>query len=510
MNRQIKILGVVIMVCYVAAFLKLNQIQVLDASKYNDRPENTRAQLRDFNRPRGDIVTADGEIAATSEERRAELRYQRVYPEGELYAHITGYYSFRLGSTGVERTYNAELTGRTTSLGLHELSGFFSDPSSEGDVVLTVNSAVQRAAKEALDGLPPDAAGNPFAGSVVALDPRTGGVLAMYSNPTYDPNAISTNDGEQAVAVKTLLDAAPSKPLLSRAYQERYFPGSTFKVVTATAGLASGKVTETSPDYPVVTSYTPPLTTRPISNFDGSACGGTLFPILQDSCNSSFAQMAAETLGPDPMIAAAEAAGFNDTPPIDLTRPIESVYPTDFGAVVSRPEGSAPVYEDTPSLAQTGIGQNDVAATPLQMALVAAGVANQGEIMVPHVMNEIRARDGDVVDSFDVSPWRRSMTPDQADILRRAMLTVVSDGSARTVQIPGFEVGAKTGTAQLGVEPPKSHAWMIAFAGPPGQEPTVAVAVMVQGVDGQASGATGGRVAGPIAQKVLQAALGAG
>lgn len=501
MNRQIRILGVVIMVCYLAVFVKLNQIQVLEASKYNDRPENTRTQLRDFNRPRGDIVTADGQIAATSEERRAELRYQRIYPEGDLYSHITGYYSFRLGSTGVERTYDAELTGRTPSLQLHELSGFFSDESSEGDVVLTVRSDVQLTAKAALGGL---------TGSVVALDPRSGDILAMYSNPSYDPNLVSTNDGDQAEAVKTLLDAAPQKPLLSRAYQDRYFPGSTFKVVTATAGLASGTVTETNPAYPVVTSYTPPLTSRAIGNFDGAPCGGTLFAVLAASCNSSFAEMAAQTAGSEPMIAAAEAAGFNDTPPIDLTRPVESVYPTDFGSVVSRPEGSAPIYEDTPALAQTGIGQNDVAATPLQMALVASGVANQGRIMVPHVMDEIRARDGDVVDRFDDTPWRDSMSPENAEILRRAMIGVVTDGTASILQLPGFDVGAKTGTAQLGVEPPQSHAWIIAFAGPAGQAPTVAVAVMVQGVDGAASGQTGGRVAGPIAKAILQTALGAG
>jgi peptidoglycan glycosyltransferase len=507
MNKQIRILGVVIMVCYVAVFVKLNQIQVVQASKYNDRPENTRAQLRDFNRPRGDIVTADGQIAATSEERRAELRYQRVYPAGDLYAHITGYYSFRLGSTGVERTYNAELTGRAPALQFHELSGFFSDPSSEGDVVLTVRSNVQQVAKDSLLALGTHADGSPVEGSVVALDPRTGGVLAMYSSPSYDPNAISTNDGDQAEAVKSLLDAAPSKPLLSRAYQDRFFPGSTFKVVTATAGLTSGLVTETTPDYPVVTSYTPPLTTRPISNFDGNPCGGTLFVILQKSCNSSFAQMAAEQLGSDPMIDAAEAAGFNDTPPIDLTRPAESVYPTDFGAVVSRPEGAAPIYENTPALAQTAIGQNDVAATPLQMALVAAGVANEGRIMTPHVMSEIRARDGDVVDSYEANPWRDSMTPEHAEVLRRAMISVVEQGTASQLLIPGVEVGAKTGTAQLGTDPPKSHAWIIAFAGPPGQEPTVAVAVMVQGVDGAATGATGNRVAGPIAKAVIEAAL---
>lgn len=502
MSRQIKMLGVVIMVCYVAAFAKLNQIQVLEASDYNDRPENTRAQLRDFNSPRGEIVTADGVVLASSEERRAQLRYQRVYPEGSLFAHITGYYSFSLGSTGVERIYNAELTGRTSALQLREISGFFSSPSTEGDVLLTVQTTVQRAAAEALGTM---------TGSVVALDPRSGAILAMYSNPTYDPNLISTNDSQTASDVKTVLDASPDKPLLSRAYQDRFFPGSTFKVVTASAGLTSGKVTETEPVYPVVTSYTPPLTNKPIYNFDRSMCGGNLFEILQRSCNSSFAQMAAAQLGADPMIEAAEAAGFNDVPPIDLTRPARSVYPTDFGDVVSTPEGAAPIYEDTPALAQTAIGQNDVSATPLQMALVAAGVANEGRIMVPHVMSEVQARDGDTVARFDERPWRDSMEPEVAEVLRRAMVSVVEapGGTGSILKLSGYEVGAKTGTAQLGTSPPRSHAWMIAFAGPTGAEPTVAVAVMVQGVTGD-DGQTGGRVAGPIAKSVLQSALGLG
>ncbi len=497
MNRQIKVLAVVIMACYVAAFVKLNQVQVLQASNYNDRPENTRAQLRDFNRPRGDIVTADGVPLATSETQRAELRYQRVYPQGDLFAHITGYYSFRLGSTGVERTYNSELTGRAASLQPLNPERFFSDSSSEGDVVLSVRSDVQRTARDALGDL---------TGSVVVLDPRNGSILAMYSNPTYDPNVISQNTGETAVAAKTLLDASPAKPLLARTYQERFFPGSTFKVVTATAGLTSGAVTETEPDYPVTDSYTPPLTNRPIFNFDRSNCGGTLFPILEKSCNSSFAQMSAEQLGPDPMIAAAEAAGFNDVPPIDLTRPVSSVYPTDFGDVVNRPDGRAPVVDDSPALAQSAIGQNDVAATPLQMALVAAGVANEGRIMVPHVMSEVQARDGDTVARFDERPWRDSMSTEVAEVMRRAMISVVQSGTASGLRLPGFDVGAKTGTAQLGTQPPRSHAWMIAFAGPEGQEPTVAVAVMVQGVEGD-DALTGGRVAGPIAKAVLQTAL---
>ncbi|HTO00926.1 MAG TPA: penicillin-binding transpeptidase domain-containing protein [Microthrixaceae bacterium] len=497
MNRQIKILGIVIMVCYSALFIKLNQIQVFDASKLNDQPKNTRQQIRDFNSPRGEIVTSDGIVVANSKETKGGLRYQRVYPGGDLYAHITGYFSFRLGSTGVERVYNAELTGRTTSLQLHELSGIFADRSSEGDVILTVDSRIQQAAKDALGDLE---------GAVVAVEPQTGAILGMYSNPSFDPNVISSNEGSEAADVKKFLDAIEAKPLRSRAYQERYFPGSTFKVVTAAAGLESGKVTETEPDFPAVTSYTPPGTSHSISNFDGSTCGGTLFKILEKSCNSSFAQMGAEVLGPPPLIKSAEAAGFNSPVPIDLTGPVQSVFPTDFGDIIRRPEGKAPVYENTALLAQAAIGQNDVSSTPLQMAMIAAGVANGGSIMVPHVMSEIRARDGDLVSTFDKGEWRRFVTAKDAEILRRAMLGVVTDGTASSLKIPGVDVGGKTGTAQLGTVIPKSHAWIISFAGPPGGQASVAVAVIVQNVDGE-SGSTGGRVAGPIAKKVLEAAL---
>lgn len=497
MNRQIKILGIGIMVCYAILFAKLNQIQIFEASELNNRPANTRQQIRDFNSPRGQIVTADGIAIAKSKEVKGELRFQRVYPGGDLYAHVTGYYSFRLGSIGVERQYNSELTGRTTSLQLHELSGIFADRSSEGDVILTVDSKVQQAAKDALEGRE---------GAVVAIEPETGSIIAMYSNPSFDPNAISANKGPEAEQVKKFLDAVESRPLRSRAFQERYFPGSTFKVITASAGLESGKVTEAAPDFPVVTSYTPPGTTHSISNFDGSQCGGTLFKILSKSCNSSFAQMGAEVLGPTPMIKAAEAAGFNSSVPIDLPRAVQSVFPTDFGSVVRRPDGKAPVYEKTALLAQAAIGQNDVSATPLQMAMVAAGVANGGSIMVPHVMSEIQARDGDPVSTFDKSEWRRFVDEKDAEILRRAMLGVVNDGTASVLQIPGLDVGAKTGTAQLGTTVPRSHAWIIGFAGQPGAKPSIAVAVIVQNVPGE-SGATGGRVAGPIAKKVIEAAL---
>jgi peptidoglycan glycosyltransferase len=497
-RRQIAFLGAAILICYTALFVKFNQLQVFQAGALNDRPENSRSLQRDFNEPRGSIVTADGVLAAYSEERRATLRYQRVYPEGDLLSAVTGYFSFSLGSTGVERTYNDELAGRTTALKLRELTGLFSDTSSEGDVVLTVRRDVQAVARDAL---------GEREGAVVALDPRTGGIISLWSWPPYDPNVLSTNDADAALRAKEFLDAVPQKPLLTRAYQENYFPGSTFKMVTAAAGLESGNVTPAAPDYPVVTSYTPPLTNQAISNFDGTPCGGTLFVITARSCNSSFAQMAVEQLGPDPMIAAAERTGFNDTPPIDLPDPARSVYPTDFGDVVERPPGRAPVYSDSPRLAQTAIGQNDVRATPLQMALVAAGIAAGGEVPTPHVMSEVRARDGAVVERFEPETWLQAMPADDAATLRQAMVGVVTDGTARNMAIPGIEVGAKTGTAQLGTTPPRSHGWMIAFGGPPGQPPEVAVAVVVENLSG-ASADTGGATAGPVARAVLAAALG--
>jgi len=198
-NRQIKALGIIVIVCYVAVFLKLNQVQVLEAQAYSDRPDNTRQLQRDFNQPRGDIITADGAVAATSDEVRAALQYQRVYPDKELFSSITGYYSFALGSDGVERTYNEELAGRTASLRLAHLSTFFSDTSSQGDVVLTVRKDVQETARAALGDR---------AGSVVALDPRTGGILAMWSNPTFDPNLLSNNDAEAATKAKEFYEEA--------------------------------------------------------------------------------------------------------------------------------------------------------------------------------------------------------------------------------------------------------------------------------------------------------------
>ncbi len=500
MNRQIRALAAVMVLLYAALFVKLNQIQLVDAPALSRRPDNTRSIERDFNRPRGEIRSADGVVLARSDERAGRFAFQRVYPEGDLFAHVVGSYSYLFGSDGVERTYNDQLAGQTPALKLRSFQHLFSAYTAVGNVELTLRTDLQRVARRQL---------GERKGSVVALDPRTGAILAMWSFPSYDPNLTSSNDAKVARAFREELDRKPDKPRLAKTYRERFAPGSTFKVVTLSAGVESGDVTPAAPSYPRVSSYTPPLTSRPIRNFDGSTCGGTLAEILKVSCNSAFAQMGAETLGPEPMIREAEQFGFNAVPPIDLTQAVKSVFPTDFGARVSAgptPE-SADVYENSAALAQSAIGQNSVAATPLEMALVAAAMGNRGAIMVPHVMSQVLDSKGEAVERYEARVWKQATTPETADVVADAMLGVAESGTATAIRVPGLRIGAKTGTAQVASGTPRSHAWVIAFAGPPDAPPEVAVAVLVEAQPGN-SEQTGGRVAAPIAREVIKAALG--
>ena len=483
MTRQIRALGIGLMACFLVLFVQLNRLTVFQAAQLNDNPVNTREILRDFTQPRGSITTADGVVIAESVPSNDRFELQRRYPEGDLFAHVTGYYSFTLGSAGVERTYNDELAGRTLDISLQDLSDLFVDKDRVGDLTLSVRADLQRIARDQL---------GPREGSVVALDPRTGEILALVSFPSYDPNLLADHDTEAATFAAQVLDGSPDKPRLARSYQDRFFPGSTFKVVTATAGIEGGGVSADEPRYPSTNAYTPPTTSRPIRNFGGSTCGGALFQILRVSCNTAFAQMGVDT-GAEQMIDTAEAFGFNREVPIDLTAPARSNFPTDF-------------EQNIPALAQSAIGQNDVSATPLQMAMVAAAVANGGEVMVPHVLRDVRDSDGNIVDTYEPEVWTRAMATPTASLLQEAMRGVAQSGTATRLQVPGFDVGGKTGTAQLGTEPARSHAWVIGFAGPPGEAPTIAIAVIVEGQPG-ASEQTGGRVAAPIAQAVLAAYL---
>jgi len=511
---RIRILGAALMVLYLALFVQLNRVQLFGAERLQDHAENTRGLIREFGQQRGDILTADDVVIARSAPHSDDIDYRREYPEGDLYAHVVGYQSLNVAATGLERAFNDELAGTTVEQQFRSLTDLFSDRDTTADLVLTIRDDVQRVARDALGDRN---------GSVVALDPRTGAVIAMWSYPSFDPNPVASPDGVVANAAYDSLLAAPGDPLLAKAFREIYFPGSTFKIVTGSAGVTSGLVGPADPVFPSTDAYEPIPAGEPIGNFGGSTCGGDLMEVLRVSCNTAFAEMGAEWVGPGLMIDVAESFGFNSTPPFDVPGVAESRFPTAYGSrladvgfyrgtgdeendEVELPNGSVNVYEDTARLAQASIGQNDVAATPLQMALVAAAIANDGLIMAPHVVAELRGAEGQVYETTEPAEWRRAIDTHVADVMRSAMLNVAANGTARNMAVPGLEVGGKTGTAQLGTEVPSSHAWIVGFAGRPGGEVELAVAVIVEAQEG-ADEQTGGRVAAPIAKRILEAAL---
>ena len=482
MDKQIRRLGITLMVLFVALFVQLNVVQVVQADKLANDPRNTRAIVRDFSRKRGTISTADGVLLAQSVPATDAFKLQRVYPQKDLYAQITGYFSFTYGTDGVEKTYNDDLAGRSAPL--RRLLDFRKDPDNTGNLTLTLKNAVQTVARQAL--------GN-RKGAVVALNPTDGSVLALWSWPSFDPNGLASHDTN---AVRDYWDAAnkdANKPLLDRAYRERYFPGSTFKVVTSAAALTVPDIANRT--YPTLTALELPQTNhQKLANFGNERCGGQLPQLLKVSCNTGFAQIGID-LGAGKLTDEARSFGFFDRPPLDLPGVAKSLFPA-----------ADAFAHDIPGLAKSAIGQQDVQATPLQMALVAAAVANGGTIMKPHVLQTIRDAEGAVIKQVGPEPWRQPMSPDEAATLRDMMVGVVTGGTARGASIPGVAVAAKTGTAQTGTAN-TSHAWLIAFA--PAEAPKVAVAVIVEAQTGVGDAATGGRVAAPIAQAVMKAALSA-
>ena len=279
MNRQIRQLGFVLVLLFIILFVQLNNIQVLQASKLQNDPRNNRNTVKDFSSPRGDIVSADGTILAQSVPSNDQYELLRTYPEGELFGHLTGFFSFNYGSEGLERQYNDELAGHEKSIS--HFTDLLTDKTTTEDVTITVTKQMQQVAKDALGDK---------RGAIVALNPKTGDVLAMYSNPSYDPNAISTHDFAKAKSQRASLLADKSKPMLPRTYREAYPPGSTFKTVTASAAYEK-RPELVSKSYPGVSSITPPLTNRPLSNFGGEVCGGRLPQLYKISCNTGFAAM---------------------------------------------------------------------------------------------------------------------------------------------------------------------------------------------------------------------------
>jgi penicillin-binding protein A len=480
MNPQIRKLGIVLMVLFSALFIQLNYLQVIKANDLNNHPANSRAVVRDFSQPRGVIQTSDGAIIAQSVPSGDAFKLQRQYPLGPLFAHVTGYFSFTYGSEGVEKEYNDALVGKADDS--FDPRNLLVDKDKTGDVTLTLSRRLQEIAAQQL---------GERKGSVVAIDPRSGAILALADYPTYDPNTLASHSQDTVRQAWTQLNADADKPLLPRTYRERYPPGSSFKVVTTATALATGTATPAQPVYPTLRDLPLPNSGgQTLANFGGGTCGGPLPEALRISCNTAFAQLGMD-LGAQRMSAGADAFGFNKVPPIDLP----------YGAASNFPPASA-FARDQPGLAKSAIGQQDVAATPMQMALVAAGIANNGVIMTPHVLSEVRDAEGEVVQRYQPKPWLTAVPPNVAQQTRDMMVGVVAGGSGTRAQIPGVTVAGKTGTAQTGLD--KSHVWFISFA--PAEAPQIAVAVMLEDQP-SATEATGGALAAPIAQAVMRAAL---
>jgi peptidoglycan glycosyltransferase len=312
----------------------------------------------------------------------------------------------------------------------------------------------------------------------------------MVSFPSYNPTLLAGHNQDDVQVAWDFLNAAENKPLLPRSYRERYFPGSTFKVVTASTALTNG-ATPTDPVYPTLSALPLPGTAnQTLSNFGGVRCGGNIANALRVSCNTVFAQIGLDLGGPK-MATGTEAFGFNQRPPLDLPTVATSFFPD--GELLD---------ENPPALAKSAIGQQDVSASPLQMALVASAIANDGLAMTPHVFSEARDGDGNLVERYKPRPWVQAVTPQVAADMRDMMIDVVARGTGRRGAIPDVQVAGKTGTAQTGRD--TSHAWFIAFA--PAEAPTIAVAVILEN-QSNVNEVTGGVDAAPVARAVMEAAL---
>jgi peptidoglycan glycosyltransferase len=483
-NAPIRRLSAVVALLFCALLVSSTTIQVVQAKSLQDRPDNRRTLLDSYARERGQILVG-GTPVAKSVPTKDELKWLRTYPQGELYSHVTGYYSFTYGAGGgLEGADNDLLSGSSDTLFYRRVSDILTGKTPSGaSLELTINPAAQKAADQALGDQ---------RGAVVALDPKTGDILALVSHPAYDPSLLSGHDTKKVQSAWTRLNADKGRPLIDRAIGgDLYPPGSTFKLVTAAAALESGKFTEES-QVPGPATLDLPQTTVNLPNDDHLPCGPgnktSLTHALQVSCNTAFGWLGMR-LGADALRSQAAKFGVGDKLEIPM-----SVTPSRVPAELNEPQ-----------TAQAAIGQYDVRMTPLQVAMISAAIANNGVVMQPRLVKRVLSSDLEVINQPDPVELSQAVSPDTSAALTRMMETVVTSGTGTAAQIPGVDVAGKTGTAQhgKGLAP---HAWFTAFA--PAQDAKVAVAVVVEDGGRLGNEAFGGKVAAPIAKSVMQAVLG--
>jgi penicillin-binding protein A len=475
----IRRLSVFVALLFLALLVNINLVQVTRAASLAGEPGNSRGLIKEYARQRGPILV-DGIPVAVSVPTTGTLKYLRTYPYSGLYVSATGFYSLIYGRTGIERIEDSILAGTDPLFSIQQLSDLIAGrPTKGGSVLLTINAKAQAAAAEGMKGK---------IGAVVAIQPSTGAILALVQSPTFNPNLLTVNDGAAEQAAWTKLLADPTQPLLNRPLAQVYPPGSTFKLVTLTAALESGKFNANSQIASPAFIHLP-NSTAVLPNDNGQRCGNghvSLLVALEVSCNTAFANVGM-AVGGDALLAQAEKFGFNSSFQVPMT------------AATSR----FPANLDQAQTALSAIGQFDVRSTALQMAMVAAAIANRGVVNEPYLIQQVLGPDLAPLETAQVHPFGTAMSPQVAAEVTAMMVGVVQNGTGTNAQIPGVAVAGKTGTAQTAPGQP-ADAWFVSFA--PAQSGDVAVAVVVEGApnDGQISG---GRLAAPVARAVMQAIL---
>jgi len=483
-NKPIRTMSIFCMFLFLALMVNATYLQYVEAKSLNANKDNKRVISAAFSRERGAIIVGKNPVAQ-SDASDDDYNFQRTYDKPFEYAPVTGYFSY-YSQTGIEQTENQVLSGDDSRLFVTRLIDMLSQQEPKGGSVdLTLNSKAQDAAYDGLKAL-----GSDTKGAVVAIEPSTGRILAMASLPTYDPNQLASHDLGKVTKTYDRLIADKSEPMLNRGIQTTLPPGSTFKLVTAAAAIENEGY-DASTLVPGGSVLDLPQTDKDIHNENGTSCGGgkiTLTQALEVSCNVAFGWLGLQ-LSDEELRTQAEKFGFGQHYLDDLSPQALSRFPDKL---------------DDPLRAYSAIGQYDVAATPLQMAMVAAGIANGGDVMKPYLVDEVRAPDFTVLDKTDPETLSHAVSSRTSGELTKMMLAVVDSGTGVNAQIPGIQVAGKTGTAQSTADRPP-YAWFVSFA--PADDPKVAVAVLVESSSTDRSEIAGGRLCAPIAKSVMEAVI---
>ncbi|MDX3053826.1 penicillin-binding protein 2 [Streptomyces sp. NE06-03E] len=493
MNRPLRHIAVFCGLLMLALLIRTNWLQYAKSQELATHEHNRRVKITQFATPRGDIIVGGKAITGSKEVEGTDFKYQRTFKQGPMYAPVTGYASQAQGMSLLEKTYDSVLSGQDERFAFQNAKGILTGEERRGgDVITTIDPKAQEAGYKGLTDL--DARG-----AVVALEPTTGKVLALVSTPSYDPSVFAGNSFKEGDKFQALVDEK-GKPLANRPLRETFPPGSTFKILTAAAALEHGVVTDVDAHTDAISPYQLPQSSSTISSEAGDAtCSkASMKTAMQYSCNNVFLD-AALKVGDKGMRETAEKFGFN-----------EDVYSEAFGDMLAT-KSLYPQELDKPGTALTGMGQGSLTSTPMQMAMVTAALANDGKLMQPYIVDELRGPDLSTLEKHEPQLKSQAVSEETAKKVQEMMEFTAKEGSAKRALIDGVTVGGKTGTAQRGNDVSKEvpYGWFVSY-GKKADGRSVAVAVFIDptAMDISRSDISGGGLGGPIARDVMKAVLG--